>query len=60
MGSDGVDGLHRLYESGALTIAQNEETSVVFGMPREAIQRAAAREVLSPVEIAARLNQLGT
>jgi two-component system, chemotaxis family, protein-glutamate methylesterase/glutaminase len=60
MGSDGVDGLHRLYDSGALTIAQNEETSVVFGMPREAIQRAAAREVLSPVEIAARLNQLGT
>jgi two-component system chemotaxis response regulator CheB len=58
MGSDGVSGLRQLYESGALTIAQNEETSVVFGMPQEAIQRAVAREVLSPVQIAVRLNQL--
>ncbi|HEX2619321.1 MAG TPA: chemotaxis protein CheB, partial [Phototrophicaceae bacterium] len=58
MGSDGVSGLRQLYESGALTIAQSEETSVVFGMPQEAIQQAVAREVLSPVEIAARLNQL--
>lgn len=57
MGNDGVAGLRQLYEFGALTIAQNEETSVVFGMPNEAIQQAAAREVLSPAEIAARLNQ---
>lgn len=58
MGNDGVVGLSQLYNAGALTIAQNEETSVVFGMPHEAIQRAVVREVLSPMEIAARLNQL--
>jgi two-component system chemotaxis response regulator CheB len=58
MGSDGAVGLSQLHDSGALTIAQNEETSVVFGMPHEAIQRSAVREVLSPTEIAARLNQI--
>lgn len=60
MGSDGVSGLHQMYETGALTIAQNEETSVVFGMPNEAIRRGIVREVLSPLEIASRLNQLGS
>lgn len=58
MGNDGVSGLRQLYEFGALTIAQDEQSSVVFGMPNEAIQRAAVREILSPPEIAARLNQL--
>jgi two-component system chemotaxis response regulator CheB len=58
MGNDGVAGLHQLYETGAYTIAQNEQTSVVFGMPKEAIQQAVVREVLSPAEIAARLNHI--
>ena len=46
MGSDGADGMLRLKEAGAHTIAQDEETSVVFGMPREAIRTGAVRQVL--------------
>jgi two-component system chemotaxis response regulator CheB len=40
-----------LYDQGALTIAQNEQSSVVFGMPAEAIRLAAVERVLSPAEI---------
>ena len=46
MGDDGAGGLLEMREVGALTIAQNEATSVVFGMPREAIRRGAAKYVL--------------
>ncbi|MCR6652870.1 MAG: chemotaxis response regulator protein-glutamate methylesterase [Cellvibrionaceae bacterium] len=46
MGDDGARGLLEMREAGARTIAQDEETCVVFGMPREAIQLGAAREVL--------------
>ncbi len=38
MGSDGARGLREMREAGALTIAQDEKTSIVFGMPREAIE----------------------
>lgn len=41
MGSDGADGMLRMKESGAITIAQDEESCVVFGMPKEAIKRGA-------------------
>ncbi len=46
MGSDGAAGMKRLYSNGAITIAQNESTSVVWGMPRAAIEMGAAGEVL--------------
>jgi two-component system, chemotaxis family, protein-glutamate methylesterase/glutaminase len=46
MGDDGAVGLQEMREAGALTIAQNEATCTVFGMPREAIRRGAARAVL--------------
>lgn len=46
MGDDGARGLLEMRRAGALTIAQDEETSVVFGMPREAIERGAAMKVL--------------
>lgn len=49
MGDDGAGGLLELREAGGLTIAQNEATCVVFGMPREAIRRGAAKVVL-PLE----------
>lgn len=42
MGSDGAKGLKRLKDSGAKTIAQNEDSCVVFGMPKEAIKLNAA------------------
>jgi two-component system chemotaxis response regulator CheB len=45
MGDDGASGLLEMREAGALTIAQNEATCKVFGMPQEAIRRGAARFV---------------
>jgi two-component system chemotaxis response regulator CheB len=57
MGSDGADGLAALRLSGGLTIAQDEATSGVFGMPKVAAQRG-AEHVLSPQEIAAALVHL--
>ncbi len=47
MGADGADGLVRMREAGAVTMAQDEESCVVFGMPREAIRRGGAGRVLS-------------
>jgi two-component system chemotaxis response regulator CheB len=46
MGDDGARGLLEMKTAGALTIAQDEATSVVFGMPREAIERGAADKIL--------------
>jgi two-component system, chemotaxis family, protein-glutamate methylesterase/glutaminase len=47
MGADGAKGLLNMAESGAYTFAQDEETSVVFGMPKEAIKLGAVEEVVS-------------
>jgi two-component system chemotaxis response regulator CheB len=49
MGNDGTQGMSEMKEAGAYTIAQNEETSVVFGMPREAINRGCVDKVI-PLE----------
>jgi two-component system chemotaxis response regulator CheB len=46
MGADGAAGLLEMKEAGAETIAQDEASSVVFGMPREAVKLGAARLVL--------------
>jgi two-component system chemotaxis response regulator CheB len=58
MGRDGAAGLARLRAAGGVTMAQSEQTSVVFGMPAEAIRLDAAEHVLSPGEIAATLRSL--
>ncbi len=55
MGDDGAGGLLELREVGGLTIAQNEATCVVFGMPREAIRRGAAKYVVPLESIATTL-----
>jgi len=47
MGDDGADGLLEMKQADAFTIAQDEASCVVFGMPREAILRGAAEEILS-------------
>jgi two-component system, chemotaxis family, protein-glutamate methylesterase/glutaminase len=52
MGSDGAAGLWALRDRGAYTIAQDEESCVVFGMPKEAIARGGACEVLPLSRIA--------
>jgi two-component system chemotaxis response regulator CheB len=52
MGKDGAQGLLAARQAGATTLAQNEASSVVFGMPGEAIRLGAAQRVLSIEEIA--------
>lgn len=52
MGDDGAKGLLEMKTAGALTIAQDEKTSVVFGMPKEAIRIGAAMKVLALEDIA--------
>ncbi len=46
MGDDGAKGLLEMKESGAQTIAQDEKTSIVFGMPKEAIALGAAQKIV--------------
>lgn len=52
MGADGAAGLKKMRDAGADTIAQNEATCVVFGMPREAIALGGACQVLPLPKIA--------
>ena len=47
MGADGAKGMKTMHDRGAYTIAQNEESCVVFGMPREAIKAGGVDEVVS-------------
>ena len=47
MGSDGAKGLLAMKKAGAYTLAQDEKTSIVFGMPKEAIQLGAANKIVS-------------
>jgi len=58
MGQDGAGGMARLAERGALTIAQDEATSIIFGMPRAAAAVGGVREMLPLPEIGARLRRL--
>ena len=46
MGDDGASGMLEMKQAGAVTIAQDEATCVVFGMPKEAIKRSAVDKVL--------------
>ncbi|MBF0186712.1 MAG: chemotaxis-specific protein-glutamate methyltransferase CheB [Magnetococcales bacterium] len=47
MGADGVDGMRAICKEGGFTVAQNEESSVVFGMPQKAIEANVAKVVCS-------------
>jgi len=53
MGADGAEGLLALRRAGGLTMVQDEASSVVFGMPRAALERGAADLALPPRELAA-------
>lgn len=52
MGSDGAEGMLEMKKAGASTIAQDEKSCVVFGMPKEAIKLGAADKVVSIEQIA--------
>jgi two-component system chemotaxis response regulator CheB len=58
MGSDGAQGLLRMKRAGARTIAQDEASCVVFGMPREAIRMGGVDRVLPLNRVAAELTAL--
>ena len=58
MGQDGAEGMLSLARRGAHTIAQDEKTSIIFGMPRAALLAGAVREVLPLPAIGARLREL--
>jgi len=58
MGGDGADGMSELHEARSRTIAQDEATCVVFGMPKEAIARGVVDEILPLGSIAARIREL--
>lgn len=57
MGRDGAEELKLMQEKGSLTFAQDEETSVVFGMPGEAVRLGGATYVLPPEKIVTMLNE---
>lgn len=52
MGDDGTIAMKELHDTGAYTIAQNEESCVVFGMPMKAIQAGAVKDIVHLDEIA--------
>lgn len=58
MGRDGAAGLSAMKQAGAMTLVQDESTSVVFGMPREAIRLGAAKRILPVHEFAPTLQTL--
>jgi two-component system chemotaxis response regulator CheB len=56
MGKDGAQELKEMHENNAITIAQDKETSTVFGMPGEAVRLNGAKYILSPENMVSRLN----
>jgi two-component system chemotaxis response regulator CheB len=58
MGSDGAEGLLEMKKAGAGTIAQDEQSCVVFGMPKEAIKLGAADKVLPLDQIATEMMRM--
>ena len=52
MGRDGVTGMQEIYQRGGLTIAQDEDSSIIFGMPQEAIKLGVVEQILPLDKIA--------
>ncbi len=49
MGSDGADGMKLMHDAGSYNIAQDEKTCVVYGMPKEAVERGGV-DVICPLD----------
>jgi len=60
MGKDGAVGMRAVNYAGGITIAQNQESSLIFGMPKAAIDAGATRYVLPLNEIPAKIIELGS
>lgn len=60
MGRDGAAGIKEMRDLGARTVAQDEATCVVFGMPREAIELGAVERVVPLEEIAPTMLELAS
>ena len=58
MGRDGADGMASIAAAGGITFAQNETSSVVYGMPKEAVALGAVQHILSLEQIAPALDEL--
>jgi two-component system chemotaxis response regulator CheB len=59
MGDDGARGLLEMKEAGAFTVAQDEESSIVFGMPKEAILRGAHNKIVPLGKVAHEITLFG-
>ncbi len=59
MGDDGADGMASMYRAGALTVAQDEKSCVVYGMPREAIIRNVVDRVMDLDQMSMLLGEIG-
>jgi two-component system chemotaxis response regulator CheB len=58
MGSDGARGLEAIHRAGGATLAQDEGSSIVFGMPRAAIEAGAVTEVLPLHDMARAIREI--
>jgi two-component system chemotaxis response regulator CheB len=58
MGKDGAQGMLKMKEAGAQTIAQDEKTCVVFGMPKEAIAAGGVDKVVPLSDIPAEVMKM--
>ena len=55
MGADGAQGLLEMSQAGAMTLAQDEETSIVYGMARQALELGAVKRTTALSEIGSSL-----
>lgn len=51
MGKDGMNGFQKIKEMGGITVVQDEESAVVYGMPGQALNSGLVDKILSPVEV---------
>jgi two-component system chemotaxis response regulator CheB len=59
MGDDGALGIREMHDAGAETIAQDEKTCIVYGMPKEAVKLGAIDKILPLESIAGAIEQYG-